>query len=408
MERTVGSNITTRDGPQAGPATKPAIRVVHILEATTGGTRRHLFDLVTGLDPERFQASVICSTQRDKSFLDDIAEFRARGITVHVVRMVRPISPLLDLVSFLRILSIIRRERYSIVHTHSSKAGFIGRVAAGLLRVPAVIHTAHVFPFEMSVGGLRRAFYFFLERIAARFADRIICVCPCEKDDALQRRLSDESKFVVIENGSALPEPVPDAAGMMRRELGLDADSLVIGAVGRFARQKGYRYLVLAAREIAQRLPRARFVLVGDGKLRAEVEHLIERLGLAGKFVLTGRAADARPYYPVFDVFVMASLWEGMPYSLLEAMGSGSAVVATRVGGVADVVSSGETGVLVAPKDPMALAAAVIDLLEHPEQRRALAETARRTVADRYAPHNMVRRVEALYEACLEAPTARS
>ena len=379
-------------------------RVLHVLEATTGGTRRHLFDLVTRLDPARFAVHVVVSTRRDPGFLADLEALRARGLGVTVIPMTREIHPLRDAVALLRLRVAIRTARPDIVHTHSSKGGFLGRIAARLAGVPVVVHTPHVFAFQMAVGPLRRRLYLALERGAARLADRIICVCPAERAAAILARVAQPAQLVVIENGIApLPPPIAAARAQMRSELAIRPDELVVGTVGRYTRQKGHADLLAAAPAVLQRHPRTRFVLAGAGELRPAIEAQIARLALGDHVLLVGAQEDAARFYPAFDVTVLPSLWEGLPYSLLEAMAAGAAVVATRVGGIPDVILSGKTGLLVPPLAPEALAQAIAALLADPALRARLGAAARALVPVRYAVDTMVRKTAELYAVRLAA-----
>ena len=379
------------------------IAVLHILEATTGGTRRHLMDLVTHLDRDRFSPSVICSTLRDPAILDDIRCLREAGIPVCVIQMVRAISPIRDLLAFLRMRRHIKRHSYTLVHTHSSKAGFLGRLAARVCRVPVVVHTPHVFAFQMDVSRARRALYSCLERFAARLTDRIICVCQSEREEALARRLAPAAKLTVIENG--IPPPTAGEEIASRAELlagiGIEAEGLVVGTIGRYTAQKGQPYLIRAAKRVIARFPKTQFLIMGDGETHGELRRLTTALALDAQCRLRPVPADTRPCHAAFDIFVLPSLWEGSPYTLLDAMAAGRAIVATRVGGVPEMIEHGVSGLLVPARDPEALANGIISLLEDTEMRKRLGGAAREAACGRYALADMVRKVENLYDACV-------
>jgi glycosyltransferase involved in cell wall biosynthesis len=376
---------------------KGPIRVLEVLEATEGGTRRHLVDVVEHLDPARFTVSVACSTRRDPGFLEDLRRLEGRGIRIHILPMHRSVRPVADVLAFQRLMRLLRRERFDVVHTHSSKAGFLGRVAARLAGVPRVIHTPHTFPFQMAVNPFARFCYLQLERFAARFCDRMVCVCSGQRETAVS--LVGPARVAVVENGIDRLAP-PDAAARedCRRRLGLRPGDLVAGVVGRFTSQKGQLDFVEAARHVAAGAARARFMLVGDGELRRPIESAIEAAGLGDRFVLIGSRADVSDVLPAFDVLVLPSLWEGLPYVLLEGLRAGRAVVATRTGGMADALRDGVNGLLVPPGDPAALAAAMLKLLENDTLRSMMGEHARETVASRYRMEDMMAALAALYE----------
>ena len=381
-------------------ATRGPRRILQVLEATEGGTRRHLMDLCLHLDPGRFTVSVACSVLRDPAFAADIDTLRARGIRVHVVPMQRAISPVRDLVALVRLWRLMRVGAYDVVHTHSSKAGFLGRLAAHLAGVPRVVHTPHTFPFEMEVGSGTRRLYAGLERLAARFTQIMVCVCPSQRPAA--QALVGARRTVVIENGIAPLLPADAAAGEARRRaLGLASDAVVAGVIGRMSRQKGHADFVAAARSVAARLPMARFLLVGDGECRPAVVRRIAAAGLEDRFIFAGAQEDIAGWLAAMDVVVLPSLWEGLPYVLLEAMAAGRAVVATRVGGIPDVVEDGVSGRLVPPRDPEALALALAALLEDAGVRSAIGIQARLRLAGRCRLDDMVKRLESVYSGGL-------
>jgi glycosyltransferase involved in cell wall biosynthesis len=380
------------------------IRVLEVVEATAGGTRRHVTDLVCHLPPDRFELSVYCSLERDPDFARDIARMRERGVGVTVSPMRRAISPLRDAAAFFRLWRHLRRNGYDIVHTHSSKAGFLGRWAAAAAGVPVVLHTPHTFAFQMGVAPPLRLLYRLLERTASRVTDRFVCVSRSEREAAEAAGVAAAERCVVIENG--VPAEAFEGGGdraARRRELGLAAEAPVVGMAGRFEPQKGHRDLVLAAARVAQRVPGVRFVLLGEGTLVPEVKRLIGNLGLEGVFLLPGIVEDATAYYVAFDVMALPSRWESLPYSLLEAMAAGKAIAATRVGGMPEALDEGRAGRLVPPGDPGAMAEALAGLLQAPAERQALGEAARERARARYRLEDMVARVAELYASAVAA-----
>ena len=375
------------------------LHAVEILEACTGGTRRHLLDLLTGLDRKKFELSLICSAVRDPSFLDDIPLLEQQGIRVVQVPMTRDIRPFQDFQAYCRIYRQIRQWHPDIVHTHSSKAGFLGRLAARQAVVPRIFHTPHGFSFEMEVSPFTNKCYFRLEKLAARWANRMICVCPAEKTSALRRELVSADKLTVIPNGTDPPPPLPVGERERRRlELGLGNSDPVVGMIGRFTRQKGQTDLLLAAVQLVKIFPGIRFVMIGDGEDRPILERMLDRFDLRPFFVFTGWKARPEVYFPAFDVVVIPSRWEALPYVLLDAMATGCAVVATAVGGMADVIADGSNGLLVEPRAPTALAGALNCVLSNPLLGQRLGTNARDCVTNNYTLSGMLNRIETLYQ----------
>lgn len=385
------------------------IRVLHIIEATTGGTRRHLKDLVTHLDPERFDISVICSTQRDRTFLYDIEDMRARGVKVRVVQMVREIHPLSDFLALLKLIRMVQPELYDIVHTHSSKAGFLGRVVGRVKDVSIIVHTPHVFPFEMDVPKIFRTFYLRLERFLAPFTDRFICVCNAGRAVAMQACLAPSLKFTVIENGiepvEKLSADFTSKSAELQRTLNLTDNNIVIGTVGRLTRQKGHHVLVEAMRIVVSRFPHLRLVMVGEGELEAKIKLLIKDTGLSNYCHIIPPVGTMLHYYSIFDIFVLPSLWEGLPYSLLDAMAMAKPIIASAVGGVPEVIENGKCGLLVPPRDKQALVDTISKLASDIELRYQLGNTSAEVVRKKYRLDEMVKRTEKLYEVLVHEKT---
>jgi len=373
-------------------------RVAVIVEATTGGTRRHVADLVGALEASRFAVTLFCALRRDPGFRADLARLRQAGAAVVEVPMVRRLSPARDAAALVRLVRLLRRGRFDVVHTHSSKAGFLGRLAARLAGVPTIIHTPHTFAFEMQVHTAYRTFYRFLERIAARWTSRLICVCEAEREAARRAGLDRGGRCVVIPNG------LPEAAfreeadrNAIRARLGLRPEACVVGMVGRLVPQKRPLDLVDAAASVLRQTSGVQFVLVGDGPLMPAVRREVETRGLSRTVLAPGALENGGALMPALDVFVLPSRWESLPYALLEAMASGTAIVAADVGGVSEAVVHGESGLLVPPGSPSCLTLAILELLADPGKRIAFGAAARKRAYARYRLETMVARVAELY-----------
>jgi len=377
------------------------VKVLQVLEATTGGTRRHLSDVVLNLDRDRFEVTVLCANLRDPGFMHDVEILRARGVDVRIVRMVREIHPLIDARALAQVRRHVRAGGYDVVHTHSSKAGILGRVAAYRAGVPAVVHTPHAFAFQMRTGVLRHLLYVLAERWAARLAGRIVCVCASEREEALRHRIAPPEKIVVIENAidftafRARYDSVDREAA--RRAFDLGSDEIVVGMAARYTEQKGHDILVRAAARLPHSLP-FRLLLPGSGRCKAAVQARIRRMGLAERCFVTEALDDPVPFYAAIDVFVMPSLWEGLPYSLLDVMAAGKPIVASGIGGIADTLEDERTGLLVPAGDTAALAEALARVLGEPGLSGRLGAAAHQAARRRHSLKDMIGKLEALYE----------
>jgi glycosyltransferase involved in cell wall biosynthesis len=376
------------------------IKVLQILEATVGGTRRHLVSLMAGIDKEQFAVEIAAprlrqGTVNDTSFVDEIT---ALGIPLHVVDLQREIGPRADLWALLSLIRLISRHNYDLIHTHSSKAGFLGRLAAKFMRRP-VIYTPHGFYFLDAQDPRKQQLFLRLEQFAGRLTDCLIAVSESERQVCLQHRIGNPSRIKTITNGidCSLFQPNPRTRQQQRASLLIPEDAPVVGIVARFIAQKDPLSLVHAAHLVLQQRPDTRFVWCGEGNLRDVTERLALKLDIHSKFHFLGFRQDVGEIMNSFDLFILASLFEGLPYTLLEAMALGLPIVATDVVGNRDIVHHQETGLLVEPQRPSALASAILDLLCNKDKRERLARAGRQMVREHYDVAQMVRQIEALY-----------
>lgn len=356
------------------------IRVAEILEATVGGTRRHLLDLLEGLDRSHFEVTAVVSLKRDPGFAREVARLRAQGIEVITIPMLRRPAPIADIIALWRLCRVFERGRFDVVHAHSSKAGFLARVAARTAGIPAVVYTPHGFAFTMRTNRLLRRLYRLAERLARRWTDLFILVSPTEIEAAYgaalwPRAAPPHPVFVMIENGID-PGTVSRDRDAARAALGLRDDDLVVGSVGRLTRQKGHRYLIDAAQRVVSQLPSAKFVIIGGGELGPSLQRQIDRLGLGDFVRLVGPRDDVRRLYAGFDIFALPSLWEAGPYTLLEAQAAGCPVVATTAAACAELVGHGDAGICVPSANSDALASAIIELLSDSQRRATMSRRA--------------------------------
>lgn len=364
------------------------IRVLQLLVTTAaGGGPKQVYDLVRHLPKEEFE--VVVAGPRDGPFFD---RFRDLGLPVVEIATHRVgWRPLVE------VLRLIRASRIDVVHSHGKGAGVYGRLGARRAGVAAV-HTFHGIHYER-YPWLGRLAYLALERWLAAGTHAIINVSATQEREGLALGLFRSSQSVTIVNGIDLLEL--DAhladADVDRRRLGLVDGAQVVGSVTRFDPVKRVDVLVRSLTILAPRLPRLALVLVGGGRDERRLRRLAADARLGDRVIFTGSLDDPARTYRVFDLYVATSRKEGLPLSLLEAMGARLAVVATDVPGHRDVVLHGETGLLVPPDDPTALADAIATLLADPERRRRMGEAGRRRVAEAFTISSMVEKTAAVY-----------
>jgi glycosyltransferase involved in cell wall biosynthesis len=321
-------------------------------------------------------------------------EATERGVPPVVVKsLVRQISPAKDLVALIKLWRIFRRERPLVVHTHSSKAGIVGRLAAKLAGVPVVVHTVHGWPFHEAASRTATAFYVMLERMMAPFADRLIVVADHDLETGLQKGIGKRPKYRLVPNGIEM-------ADLLRIDRQGTREPDTVGSVMRLSEQKDPMTLMRAAARVAERYPDVRFKVAGDGPLRPELEEMSRELRLQDRFDFLGIRRDLDGVLGSFDVFVATSKWEGMPRAVVSAMAAGLPVIAAAVGGLAEVVQEGRTGYLFEAGDAEGLADRLIELLADQDVRARLGAAGREAVRE-LDVSRMIERTREIYEESL-------
>jgi glycosyltransferase involved in cell wall biosynthesis/ribosomal protein S18 acetylase RimI-like enzyme len=321
-------------------------------------------------------------------------------------------NPVADVRALAELVALLRRERFDLVHTHNPKPGVLGRVAARLAGTPLVVNTVHGLYATPEDRLRKRAAVLGLEWLAGRCSDLELYQSEEDLAWAGRLRLARKGRSHLLGNGTDTgffdPAQVPpERAAALRRELGLPADALVVGAVGRLVAEKGYRELFAAARAVRQADPRVRFLAVGTPDLdKADAISEAELAAAAGDVLVTGWRDDVRDLLAVMDVFVLASWREGMPRSAIEAAAMGKALVLTDIRGCREVARHDREALLVPPRDPGALAAAISRLAADPALRERLAAAARRRALERFSEQDVAERVVAHYRRLAGAPAA--
>jgi glycosyltransferase involved in cell wall biosynthesis len=381
-------------------------RVVHVItRLDPGGSATSTLLTVDGL-AGAYQQSLVYGRTRQATPL--LAALRGRVELVELPALVREPAPLRDARACRALYRLMRRSRPDLVHTHTSKAGILGRLAAWLAGVPRIVHTPHGHVFHGYAGRLRTRGFVHLEGWAARVTDRIVGLTDQEARDHLAHGIGRPEQFVTIPSGIDLaPFDKPhDGGHALRAALGLPAAARIVGAVGRLEPIKGHRHLVEAFAELAPRVPDLYLVLVGDGECEAALRARLEAAGLGARVRFLGWREDVATVLPALDVFAFPSLNEGMGRALVEAMAAGRPIVAARAGGIPEVLADGAAGLLVPAGEGPALARAIERLLADPALGAQLGEAARRRAAQ-YSVTTMLARTEQLYRELLEGPARR-
>lgn len=376
------------------------VKILHIIEPVVSGTRTHLLQILCGLPRSEFHQSLLCSVERDESFMNDVKRLRGQGIRVEIVPMKREPSLFSDFIAFRRIYRHLRRHRYDIVHTHCAKAGVLGRVAAFLTRKPYIVHTPHVFPFTQHLPYYRQLEYRLIETLLGAITDRLVVVSEYQRSLAAQYGIGRQGCVRLIHNGVDMERfAAAQDRSTIREELGVKPNDILVGTAGRLTVQKGQKYFIEAAAILLDRHPHLRFYLVGSGELEEHLRGMIAELSWCRQRVLfLGERQDMPQLLAATDIFVLPSLWEGLPYALLEAMAAAKAVICSNVCGMAEVIQNGVNGLLVPPANTSALAGAISRLVEDRTLRKRLGAAAQKTIAKGFRMEEKLQKLAMMYK----------
>jgi glycosyltransferase involved in cell wall biosynthesis len=386
----------------ADPSERGRVRVLRVIGRLNMGGPAHQAALLSGrrFDPDRYETLLVHGTLAPgEASLAALSE--EEGATMRFLAdLQQPVNPLRDPRALAKLIRLARGFRPDIVHTHTAKAGFLGRQAALAVRPrPAIVHTFHGHVLEGYFGAAKSRLYLELERALGRVSDRLIGVSEATVDDLVRLGVAPRAKFRVLPLGldlAPLAAPEEGLKAASRERLGVGADEVLLVFVGRVVPIKRLDVLLDALAQARRSEPRLRLALVGDGDRRPGLERQAAELGIAGDVRFLGYRRELQPIFAAADVAVLSSDNEGTPVSLIEAGAAGLPAVATDVGGVREVVTGG-TGILVPRGDVTALADAIVDMAGDRKRRQSLGRAAQRRALARYGAERLVRDVEALY-----------
>jgi glycosyltransferase involved in cell wall biosynthesis len=378
-----------------------------------GGPALHVAYLTEGLRKRGYDTTLVAgSLARGEDSMAFVAD--AHGVEiVRIDELGREISPLRDLMATIRLARLIRKERPQILHTHTAKAGTVGRVAArlaGSRKPPIIVHTFHGHVLRGYFGPVRSRLFRLLERWLANGTTALVAVSPQVRDDLVALGVAPLERFVVIRLGIELDERVAseqNGRAESRRYLGISGDRFAVGWIGRMTAVKRTDDVLIAFKKLREDGIDAVLCMVGDGPDRVLLEQRARELGVTRDMVFLGYQEDVGPFYAAFDALVLPSGNEGTPVTVIEALAAELPVVATRVGGVPDVVRDGEDGFLVEAGATDDLAERLGRLARDPELRARMGKKGRERVLPRYAVERLVDDVDELYRSLLSVAGAR-
>lgn len=373
------------------------LTVIHLVEdMKTGGAERVIADIAEGLDSEKYDVRVWCIA-RGGNTADELAE---KGIEVKILGISSYHNPL----KILRLKRLLTEAGPDIVHTHGYFASVIGRLSAKKAGIPIIFAHVHSTYWDY------KKRHILMERKLSRFTHKIICCSRAVENFVKDIEKVGDGKTLVIYNGVDEERfyPMEDAPSI-RTELGIDEKALVVGTVSSLTPHKGHEYLIQAASLVKEELPSAKFLIVGDGPLRTELEDQVKNFSAHPFIMFTGTRKDVPKILSVMEVFVLpSSSREGLGIAIIEAMAAEKPVVATDIGGIPEAVKKGETGFLVPPGDPGALAKAIIELLQNPEKAKEMGKKGRARFKEKFTRKKMLSETDALYQSFASQRKAKS
>ena len=369
-----------------------------VTQGNWGGAQKYVFDLAVNLRTYRV---TVASGQESQLLSQKLEQANIKYYPVK--HLVRKIQPLKDLLALIEIYRLMKREQPDIVHLNSSKAGVLGSIAAKLAGVKKVVFTMHGLVLNEPANPLKRSLYFLGEKLSSYFKDKIIAVSEADKRSAIRYRLKKASDIAVIHNGldfqnlefltreAAREKLAPFTQNELRNKK-------IIGTIADFYATKGLEFLIAAARAIIKKQKQVTFILMGrSGPEEKKIESLLKKANLESNFLLIKNLNNAAAYLKAFDLFVLPSVKEGFPYTILEAMAAGVPIIACRVGGIPEILTHEQTALLVAPKNALALQTAIQKCIHDEAFSRQIAAAAK-DLTKEFSLAKMIAQTRQIYE----------
>ena len=379
------------------------IKVLHIItQLEWGGAQDNTVYTCQNLDKKIFECFLLTTPGRLSEELSD--ESKRTYQLKYLQYLVRPINPLKDILALFEIIKELKRIKPDIVHTHSSKAGIIGRISARWCKVPVIIHSIHGFGFNSNQPHIIRWIFILLERVVSRWTTKFIAVSKNNITTGIDKGIFSAEKTVLIRSGvkTSRFSRVSDLdVKHLKDAEGIPIDSPILGTVACFKPQKAPLDFIRTCAMISHILPLVHYIMIGDGELRKSAETRANKFGISHKIHFLGWRSNIEAWLNVFDVFLLTSKWEGLPRSIVEAMLTGLPVVATSVDGNAEIIQHNITGFLVPPGDYGGLAGYAIKCLRDSNLRDRIGTAAKKSITDEFDIDNMVKKQENLYTKLL-------
>lgn len=370
------------------------MKILHVIgNSEFGGATIYVFSILEKLRSEGHEVSILTSNA------ETINEANSRGIpVVSNILIVREINPFKDLKALFSIIEYLKREKYDIVHTHTSKGGVIGRIGARLAGVPKIVHTIHGFAFHEFTPWKSKKIFSIIERFAALFGDLMISVNKEDCELAIKEKIVSEKKIKTIynginfENNSSLHN-----IKFLRKEFNIKDSDIVVGVVGRLSEQKGQMYAIKAWEKIIKNNSNIKLFLIGKGPLEKEYKEYVLKSGLSSNVIFTGFRRDISDWLNLVDIFLLPSLWEGLSITLLEAMAMEKVIICTDIKGNREVIQNERNGILVNPKDPEQIAEKILYLIGNEALQKKVRKNALKDYRGNFTEDVMISQIIKVY-----------
>jgi len=381
------------------------VKVLHtITRLVVGGAQENTIITSHLLDNKKYDIELIRGPQTgvEGSLLKRARKWNLKIFTFPY--LVREISLIKDLFHLFKMIIFLEKKNYTIVHTHSSKAGVIHRLAAKIARVPIIIHTVHGWSFHTELPHLLRKFYIFWERIAAMCTDKIITVSACDVDKGLKEHIAVRKKYITIHSSIDIDKYAKPTKNILRikQNLGLDKEKVIVGTVSRMVPQKAPLDFISVAHKICKKYDNVQFLFVGDGELKKEVEKFIANYNLENNVILAGLRKDIPDMLAVMDIFVLTSLWEGLPRVFPQAMAAKLPVIATKLNGSKEIIKDNWNGYMTESGKPDQIVAKLEILINNKAKRERLGLNGFNKINPKFCVYKMTQNIDLLYQKLLK------
>jgi glycosyltransferase involved in cell wall biosynthesis len=375
------------------------VRIIHIqVLPILSGVQKAMLDVLVRLDRRKYDITVLCHSEGELT--EVLRQKQIKYVILPELR--REINPYFDLLAFLKLYRLFKKQKYDLVHTHSTKPGIVGRLAAKAAGVRCIVHTVQGFAFHERSSKMKVRVIALLEKIAGMACHKVIFVNNQDRIVATQLKIVPAYKMMTIYNGIDLSPYVNGNGTFNKRDLrGSEVVGPIVGMVARLWKQKAPQYFIQSIPTVLQEFPSAKFLVIGDGPLQSKLEKMCERLGIRKNVLFMGWRKDVLDLLKIMDVFVLSSLWEGLPISILEAMSASKPVVATDIKGNNELVVHGKTGFLVEPRNAKQIAESVLKLLRDRSLARRIGQSGFARVQQYFEISRTVEQVNDLYDSLL-------